>query len=404
MEKWPRIMLALGVLCLLVVIGGCGPMPTAIPSPSLLPTTQPPYPIPPSQTRRPTVREDYTPPLVATRTPTPTPTITPLPTALPLPLSAFEVLWTESSVNSGILWRADPRDIADRREVARFNEGILRAALSPDNRHIALTVGQLGDRVANPLWVVNVDGTNLRELVPSAGQVLWSQTGLTVFYSTGGEGWIGIEQVAVDSGKIQRVLTIEPVVGLSLLGWSADGQWLYHVRSKPSEHDLWKVRQDGSSAQVVVSLGADLPSPPYLLLSPDGRRLLFGTAQGLRWIATDGRGEEDIPLPGQGQGFLPLWGNEEQEVLVAQHDGKQALYHLYSIDLGSKLTRELGTFGIPNNGPGWVWLSISPDRQWLMGQLYPSGSYLVYFPSGLMIPLNFEYAAEFIGWIPREGQ
>ncbi len=419
MGAW-RIRTAVIVLCLALLVSGCGTVPPTAGEPypppeNLVPPASPsvlaevtPYP-PPEPTR------DWwseTRPPRPTQAPPLTPTATPPPTALAGLPAAFDVLWFESISDQfsadqprGALWRADPRDIANRQELARFEESnILWAALAPTNDQVAMTVGLLGDNIPNALWAVSADGTNLRQLAPNAGQLLWSQDGRSVFYSTGGDDWVGIEQATVDGGEPRRVLTIEAITGLSLLGWSPDGQWLYHLRSGPEKNDLWRARSDGSTAEFISSFGKSLPSASRLVLSPKGTRFLFCATQGLKWISTDGQRSEDISLPNLNGGYQVFWGDSEQEILVAQHDDIQALYHLYNIDLSTHSVRELATFGIPQ-GSGWIQLALSPDRQWMMGQLSRSGSqasYWIYLPAGIMVPIpSRDHTIEFVGWVHR---
>jgi hypothetical protein len=239
-------------------------------------------------------------------------------------------------------------------------------------------------------------------VAPSAGQFLWRQDGHAVFYSLGGEGWAGIEQVDLTSGEIQRILTIEqtePV--LEVLGWSAGGQWLYHVRrnSETREFEVWKTRQDGRISQFIVPLGTDLPD--YLLLSPNGSKLLLGTYLGLRWISTDGQDGGNIALP-QPNGYQVLWNHGENEVIVGQYDASQPRYHLYVINIQSQHTRELATIA---GGSFWELLGFSPDYEWLMtSPLYQAGFYWIHLPTGAQVPIPCcpSCTIRFVGWVPDD--
>ncbi len=419
-----------GLLCLSALGTACGDLTSTYPAyetpppitegpTTILPIpTSEPYPIP---TRRPTPTTGL-PPTKVPPSPTPIPTATPPPTALPLPPSAFDVLWIETtSVDSptgvhGTIWRADPRDIAHRRPVVHFDDqGILEAALSPNGRKIALTTaGWRWPR--SPLWVVNLDGTELQQIAPDAGQILWSPDSRAIFYTLGepgsptklasislqDQGWVGIERVDLATGEIERILTIETATSLQLLGWSAGGQWLYHIRRnlETREFELWKIRHDGSDSQNIVPLGWELPPRSHLLLSPEGGKLLLGNSHELGWISTDGQESGNVLLP-QPDGYQVLWGHGENEIIVAQHNPTQPLYHLYSINIQSQHTREMVTFGVPK-GPGWSELAISPDHHWLMAHLYQDGYYWIYLPTGTMVPLPFCRGCwvRFVAWLP----
>ncbi len=371
-------------------------------------STSPPYP----QPTEPTPTVPTTPPPKPTSTPTVIPTVTPPPTALPLPQSAFYVVWVENTPfgpwgelgYNGTIWVADPRDIANRREVVRFDgEEIQDAVLSPNGRQVALTTKKHWEQIATPLWVVNLDGSGLRQLAPEAHRPLWSQDNQTIFYGLGrkerGEqGWVGLERVDLAGGESQRILTIEPASLLHLLGWSAGGQWLYYLRRGPQGLELWQIRQDGSAPQFITSLGTEFP--PLLLLSPGGSKILIGTRQGLSWISTDGQETGTIvpPLP---RGWSDaLWGHGENKVIVGQHDESQPLFHLYEINIPSQQARELATFGIPT-GPGWDYLALAPDQHWLMAYLWDEGFYWIHLPTGTMVPIPCRCLMQFVAWVPR---
>ncbi|MGC8960776.1 MAG: TolB family protein, partial [Chloroflexia bacterium] len=264
---------------------------------------------------------------------------------------------------------------------------------------------------SSPLWVVNLDGTGLQQVAPDAGQILWSPNSRAIFYTLGqagpptklaslsrqDQGWVGIERVDLATGKIERILTLEGTPSLQLLGWSAGGQWLYHIRRnlETREFELWKTRQDGSESRFILSLGLNLPEPSRILLSPEGSRLLIDT----RWISTDGQEEGDIQHP-PGSVFDVIWGEGENEVIVGQR--AQDLYHLYAINLRSQHVRELATFAIAADF-GWYHLALSPDHHWLMAQVaYYDGSYWIHLPTGMMvsIPSCPRCWLRFVAWIP----
>lgn len=421
-----RSMAIIGLLVLAALGTACGvssihstheiSLPITESSATILPRpTSESYPIP---TRRPTPTVGI-PPTKVPPSPTPIPTATPPPTALPLPPSAFDVLWIETtpvdspSGSSGTIWRADPRDIANLRQVVHFDDqGILEAALSPNGQKLALTTAGWRWR-SSPLWVVNVDGTELQQVAPDAGQILWSPNSRAIFYNLGqagpptklasisrqDQGWVGIERVDLATGEIQRILTIEPAGSLQLLGWSAGGQWLYHIRENQEtrEFELWKTRQDGSESLFIFSLGLHLPEPSKILLSPEGGKLLIDT----RWISTDGQERGDLPLPGSDHRWVQaLWDHGENKVIVGQYDVGQPSYHLYVINISSQHVREIASIA---GGSIWELQGLSPDYRWAMAfPLYRRGFYWIHLPTGTIVPIPScpRCWVCFVAWIP----
>lgn len=423
MKRLLRLTAIAGLLCLTGLGVACGtiptsnpaypgpetepPLPTGIPVTAItsIPVTVPPLPTipnhyPPSTEAIPT---DTLPPEPRPTT-TPMPTITPPPTTVPLPPPAFYVLWAETTYtngqpNSGTIWRADPRDPADRQTVLRLDgEEIGEAILSPNGQQIAFTAQPW--KAMRSLWVVNLDGTELRQVTQNVGLILWGQNSQTIFYITGGEGWAGIEQIHLGSGVTQRILTIEQAEPVLIpLGWSTDSHWLHHIRRNSEyTYELWKTRRDGSESQFIVSLGKNLPYPDYLLLSPNGSKLLLGTYQKLRWISTDGQKEGEIELPRPGQGYGVLWGHGDNEVIIGQTDLNYSHYYLYVINIQSQQARELAKF----EGYSWGQLALSPDRHWLMASQWEHGFYWIHLPTGTTIPTPCQDCrTRFIAWIPK---
>ncbi|MGC8960720.1 MAG: TolB family protein [Chloroflexia bacterium] len=414
MKWWSRFAVVMTFLGLTVWGAACGSLVSPVPAhpgseTPTPPPTEPPLPTPaitpyPPPTVEPTVPVYPTGPR-PTSTPTPVPTATPLPTALPLPPSGFDILWVETAYDwpagpSGTIWRADPRDIAHRREVVHFDDqAIFQAALSPNGRQVAFTAAGRRWRTT-PLWVVNLDGSELRQLVPDAGVIFWTRDNRAIYYSL----WVeqeevyGLERVDLVSGEVQPILAVEPPGFDHLLGWSAGGQWFYYTlpRPAPEKDELWRVRYDGSAAEFITSLPEIRVEWDRVRLSPNGSKLLLGT----HWISTDGQEEGDIQHP-PGSVFDVIWGEGENEVIVGQR--AQDLYHLYAINLRSQHVRELATFAIAADF-GWYHLALSPDHHWLMAQVaYYDGSYWIHLPTGMMVPIPSCQGCEvrFVGWVPR---
>ncbi|NWG76169.1 MAG: hypothetical protein HXY24_16480, partial [Rubrivivax sp.] len=289
-------------------------------------------------------------------------------------------------------------DIANRREVTRLEDKVIeRAVLSPNGQQVAL-VTRSQVQGGGPLWVVNLDGTDLRPLVSDviARQLLWSPNSHLIFYDLEGDEWTGIERVDVASGERQRILTVESPTFLHILGWSAGGQWLYYICPASEGDELWKLRHDGSSSQLIISLGTGYTAGP---LSPSGSKILLYAREDLGWISTDGRERGDIRLPQPTEIYQAVWGKGENEVIVGQV--RESLYHVYAINIQSQQVQELATFDIPA-GPGWDQLSLSSDHHWLMSHIYQAGHYWIHLPTGTIIPVSCqEYGVQFIAWIPK---
>jgi len=438
-------LLALGALVIILALAfgglgqGIGPISQGRPSPTQA-GAQPPYPpagtpagqpSPPvlskaTQTAsQPAYPAPWTPAPTGGPKPTPAPTsiptATPIPTALPLPPSAFYAVWAESFPEDmgspwGVIWLADPRDIAGRREVVRVEkQGISSAVLSPDGRQVAFTTGVWGQRVI-PLWVVNVDGTDLRQAVEDAGQILWSCDGRALFNTVGElfesktekekvEGWVGIERVDLASGERRRILTIdflaaEQSPALQLLGWSAGGKWLYYLCRVAEGYELWKINQDGHTIHLTTFPRTE--RTPRFSLSPGGDGLLIETFGELKWVSVDGKQWRDIPLPRPGQSCSALWAPDGNQIIVSQMDEQQPIMHVHAVDVLTGRSQAFGDFRPLPGGHGLGILGVSPDRQWLVVSEFV-GFYFVHVPTeaAVLVPIQ-DRRVFFTAWVPRE--
>ncbi len=411
LKAWSWFVLIVCLVILSIFLSACKSGATAVPvntplasaqgTPDLLPSV---HPYPPSlpETMLST-QTPYTPPPVQTLIPTLAPAATSRPTSLPFPPPAFDVLWVENlpgpapDESTGVVWRADPRDIANRTEVVRLDgKTIERASISPNGRYVALvTRGRLEG--GGPVWVMNVDGSALRQVAPLGREILWGPDSLALFYSVDKAASAAIERIDLNSGEILHIPVADVPIPLQLLGWSSGEPWLYYFRLHSEDQGLWKVRQDGTGSQFVTSLEVGYPPLP-VLLSPQGNRLLIGP----HWISLVNQEKGDIQLPRSARGGQILWGNgsrEDNEVLVGQ--GEQKTFYLYSIDIPSGQAQEIARFDIPT-GPGWYQLGLSPDREWLMANIYHGGAYWVHLSSGMIIPVSpYDSGTYLIAWIPR---
>ncbi len=408
MKAMPRFIFVACLLAMSTPLVACESVPAAVPgkassltagnTPALSPVVSP-YPSSPPAT------------VSLTWGPTPLPTAAPLPTALPRPPSAFDALWFEfipygtdgPTQPRGVLWLADPRDVASRTRILDIDQEIMEAALSPDHKHLAFVTTDWHVSV-RPLWVVNVDGTELKQLAPSAIHPFWSRDSRTISYYVENGQQDLIEQVDLATGDRRQVLTILFPSGLVLLGWSANDQWFYYARHGTSGYELWEMSKDGSKSQKLADLGTEIPYPGYLLLSPDSSGVLSGNTHGLDWISIDGRQRETIPIQRPDRGYLIRWDSVGDEVVVGQFDENEhePIFHINAINVRTGRIRELGKFR-PFSTYDLKILGVSPDSKWIAIS-EPKAAYFVYLPQGLVIPVPpVDHPIVFASWVASKG-
>ena len=122
-------------------------------------------------------------------------------------------------------------------------------------------------------WVVNSDGSNLRQLVPLGSGASWSPDGKWLYY--GKERCI--EKIPADSGPADQVRCQRNPGAESL---SPDGSTLYYydsVENAVGGVEIWKAKPENGPSQLLARMPASrIPFDGWLwqqVLSPDGNWL-----------------------------------------------------------------------------------------------------------------------------------
>ena len=216
-------------------------------------------------------------------------------------------------------WSADSRRIAlegfDPRDPNRPEVGIYVAAadgsglrqvtsttdgrphvwpsLSPDGRRIAFLAQDpakpLIGVAAGDLFVVDLDGTNLRQINPAGTKVVftgtsgrpvdWSPDSRQILFAAAAQESLGADAqgaaylIAADPGAVATRIS-EFASWLAVVEWSPDGSWLLYGEIDSPSAPTWIVRPDGGDARRLTGPGTLVPGC-CATWSPDSTRLLF---------------------------------------------------------------------------------------------------------------------------------
>jgi Tol biopolymer transport system component len=174
--------------------------------------------------------------------------------------------------------RVPTENVRRSQQVTRQTGQVLTPTVAPDGREIAFLSDSGGH---GNLWVLSSQTGNLRQITFDAdpgiavGVPVWSPNGQSIAFvsSKGRSGFdFGIWLVDPDGTNLRNVA--EKGLGMA---WSPDGQWIYYAES--SAGPLYKVRESGGAPMRVRSeptrniIGLDDATLYYLVERPllDGR-------------------------------------------------------------------------------------------------------------------------------------
>jgi Tol biopolymer transport system component len=179
-------------------------------------------------------------------------------------------------------------------------------AWSPNGKRIAFE-RYVPAREAYDLYVVNSDGSNLRQLATGHGfdgTPSWSPDGRILFVSDRPHG---AEKLCESCGALfvlriggtAKRLTARRFNAL-MPAWSPNGKYIAWVRSRSINEtgSLYAMHANGTAAR---RIDVDGGSPAW---SPDSRTIVYSGDDGLRLVRLDGHGRRVLTHDG---GFGPSW-------------------------------------------------------------------------------------------------
>jgi len=189
-------------------------------------------------------------------------------------------------------------------------------AWSPDGRRIAFTSDRSG---VNQLWMMNADGSDPRPLtrpdpLPTtwSRDPSWSRDGKLIIFTSNRSGkdenWI----MDLNAGKEWR-----HSIGMAEHwhpSFSPDGRHVLFSSNMGGEWGLWISDLEGKNR---VRLVADkrFDNNPAASWSPDGKRIVFRTADSNLWIMnSDGTDASPLTLDGMVDGWRSSWSPDGRKI------------------------------------------------------------------------------------------
>ncbi len=226
-------------------------------------------------------------------------------------------------------------------------------ALSPDGRRVAFGRNTADGASALGVFVVNLDGTGLRQIDVNGEDPSWSPDGnhlveTRALFDSGATAPYNVGLWIVDVGsssahQITRVGVRCPnacATGAQdgEAHWSPDGKRLVFLQesyTSPEQFSIFTIAADGSNMQRVTPVGMNVADPDW---SPDGKRIVFQSPpdpsehfpQDIYTILADGTGltqlTKNLPaLPSGLEGaFHPSWSPDGSEIVFSHFPGSNS--------------------------------------------------------------------------------
>ncbi len=257
------------------------------------------------------------------------------------------------------VYTADPATGATKK-IAAFGSGVLVGDpwYSPDGSRILVTNRmQSPDNGMNLLWMMNADGSGLKQLTPEPLQdIAWNELspdGRSVLFVSTVAGTPSISIVNVDGSGLHTLDLGVPVGELAFQ--PPDGKQILFNGSRASVHngELYLVNTDGTNLRKLVSSQYELYSEP--VWSPDGSQIAYGEDGKIHIMAADGTGDRIVDT-GAGWKGWPKWSPDGTRLVVHGDDGTKGVALVIRVDGTGQpvaIDTELGP-----NGASYEW---SPD-------------------------------------------
>ena len=244
------------------------------------------------------------------------------------------------------------------------------------------------------IWVMNVDGSGAKQILPKASSPAFSPDGKRIAYYL----WdVGIFVANADGSNSQKILG---ETNAKYLAWSHDGKWIAFA-SQPIQKEgvnvnIDAVPSDGGARRTIV-VGGSMPT-----WSPDDKRITFSSCRGSDCgilVASSLGGDGGKLIVGE-LGANPAWSpNGQRIVYQAEADGVK---HLFVINADGTGKRQLTTGKNNHVGAQWsldgnaIFYRATENNNWHIWRMNADGTNRIKLVQNVM-PVDWAYERLAVG-------
>jgi serine/threonine protein kinase/Tol biopolymer transport system component len=223
----------------------------------------------------------------STNTPQPTLTATPGDTPIPVATSlgggSGQIVFasTRAGLPQLYLIKADGTDLV---QLTNVEQGACQPSWSPDGQQLVFTSpcpsrAEFYETLYNQssLYVINVDGTGLKQLTSSPGSGFdpaWSPDGTRIAFTSVRDGFRQIYLLDIDTLDVTLLTNTTNDIECSQPAWSPDGKKIAYTVKRVGTYQVWAMSDTGQDAVQLARSGQEQWdfSPAW---SSDGKLILF---------------------------------------------------------------------------------------------------------------------------------
>ncbi len=222
--------------------------------------------------------------------------------------------------------------------------------ISPDGRSVVFLSDRSGSR---EVWVCDGEGCHPRQLTRFGDRFLanprWSPDGRRIAFSSNPDEEAAVCILDPATGETRRIG--DPEQYAWFCDWSPDGQWVYFSSDRSGDHQIWRMKPDGTDAGQVTRDGGRRAR-----VSPDGRSLWYGKlGQAGIWQVDLESGEERCAIEPPGGVAWASW--EPSAGAIHYVEARTEDYLLARYDLSTGKSRPLALIPSHSNPS----LAVSAD-------------------------------------------